>query len=176
MSYDILFNGGTPYRAVVKGDAVSVYREDKEEFGTFDAKPFITFHGKVHVGASPENHMTTQSGGFGEKWLGNSILVEEPNGETMVLITSPIQRFKKHDRKAITRFLSPVGNSAVSYPFAEDAAGNLFLFGFERFVKGGFVAPLVGNEDPYSRDDFKHPFTTLEGELIDDPYGLSVRL
>lgn len=79
---------------------------------------------KIFIGKSPKNKMTEFSGGYGKKFDGNTILLHL-FGNTYMFIGGEVIKFVAESK--ITTFVSPVGNSAVPYPFAVDESGNSYL-------------------------------------------------
>jgi hypothetical protein len=87
---------------------------------------------RVFIGASPKNSMTLFSGGHGNDFYGNTILLQVTNSE-YIYIQSSIERFKV--LAPIVKFVSPVGNNNVPYPFAVDEDGNYYLLAFSIIIK-----------------------------------------
>lgn len=91
------------------------------------------------IGESPENEMTRFSGGYGDNFKGNSILLltsspssslfseKRSEGEIFeyVFIGEMIYSFTTPDK--IISFVSPVGNNDVPYPYAIDEGNNVTL-------------------------------------------------
>ena len=65
--------------------------------------------------------MTEYSGGYGDEFDGNSILVHISENK-YVYIGSSIYSFESQAK--IIRYISPVGNSDVPYPYAIDEKEN----------------------------------------------------
>jgi len=80
---------------------------------------------KIFIGKSPLIEMTKFSGGHGKKFDGNSILLNISNNK-YIYIGGIIYEFKSYS--TIIKFVSPVGNSNVSYPYAVDDKNNTYLF------------------------------------------------
>lgn len=147
--YWILDNGGHPFRVTVTEteDFATHVRVEVElsrgrGFRTLQEWNFVA---KVFIGESPKNPMTEFSGGYGEAFTGNSILVWLGDFR-YVFIGREIYSFEVA-ATAITEFVSPVGNSSVPYPFAFDADHRCYLF-LERIVISGFPMEQHRN-DPY---------------------------
>lgn len=79
---------------------------------------------EVFIGRSPKNKMTEYSGGYGPDFDGNSILLHVKDLE-YIYIGSIIYSFTT--RSHVTKYVSPVGNSDVSYPYVYDEDGNCYL-------------------------------------------------
>jgi hypothetical protein len=137
--YLIHDNGGRPFRvSVVDENHVRVDKIDTDQ-------QILEFQGLagIFIGASPKNPMTEFSGGFGDKFLGNSILLHVA-GLTYVFLGHEIYQF---DALApIKTFVSPVGNNDVPYPFAFDTLGNGYLM-LEKVCLASI--PEAARDDPY---------------------------
>ena len=68
--------------------------------------------------------MTNFSGGYGSKFDGNTILLEMGNNEC-IYIGSEIWSF--NTKNEIAKYVSPVGNNDVPYPYAVDKSKNIYL-------------------------------------------------
>jgi hypothetical protein len=141
-------NGGRPYLVYVNktNKTISVYRVKPYTFtkpvkgiGTMAvAWMYIDCVGTwkyrdIFIGHSPKNKMTEFSGGYGRKFYGNSILIEISHLE-YVWIGNYIHEFKS--KSTIKKFVSPVGNNDVPYPYATDQNGDHYLMICDRIVKG----------------------------------------
>ena len=138
-SYDILDNGGNPFKVTIRGLTVDIYKQTWTSNGiVLDKKPILTFKPKkIFIGKSPKNKMTEFSGGYGSKWDGNSILLHI-NRNKYIYIGPEIYSFTS---KPIESYVSPVGNSQVPYPFAVDIDKNYYLM--EEHV-------IIHYDDPYN--------------------------
>ena len=83
----------------------------------------------VLIGRSPKNRMTRFGGGHGRWSFGNSILLKFRNNR-YVFIGESIYSFKS--KAPIVKFVSPIGNNCVPYPYAFDENGDAYLF----FING----------------------------------------
>ena len=75
---------------------------------------------KVFIGKSPLNKMTEFSGGDGDKWDGNSILLKldmANTTDTYAFVGTDVFEFSTDE--PIHTFVSSVGNNCVPYPYAE---------------------------------------------------------
>lgn len=99
---------------------------------------------EIFIGKSPLNSMTVFSGGYGEHFDGNSVLLNIKNLD-YVYIGDCIISFVS-DAK-ITEYLSPVGNKYIHYPYARDINGKYYLM----LDKVSFKIDII--EDPY---DYYH--------------------
>jgi hypothetical protein len=131
MKYYIHDNGGRPFLVDcnIKNGEVLVYKDisnyDNDTKENYSKKPTIKFIAKkIFIGKSPLNEMTKFSGGHGKDFDGNSILLHI-DGNKYVHIGSEILSFESISK--ITKFVSPVGNSDVPYPFCVDNKKNIYL-------------------------------------------------
>jgi len=146
--YETLDNGGNPFRVQIYAESKFVEVFKTEEQQIIHVFPYI----RVWIGESPENEMTEFSGGYGEEFKGNSILLEvskttcnaPPTAKTTfeyIFIGDTIFSFQTESR--IVDFISPVGNSSVPYPHAKDKKGRQYLMTEKIRVSGNIF------EDPY---------------------------
>jgi len=135
MTYITHDNGNRPFKVeiikeelkvkVFKKSAVQPDNIRTEDEIVFDTQPIKTYKpNKVFIGKSPKNKMTKISHGYGKRFNGNSILLEMRNNK-YIFIGSAIRSFNAIDK--ITKFISPVGNNDVPYPFAIDNRNNVYL-------------------------------------------------
>ena len=131
MEYLIHDNYNRPFMVKVKDDVVSVFKEKSRN--EYNKNSLFTWNPeKVFIGMSPLNRMTGFSGGHGQEFDGNSILLHI-SGMEYVWIGNKIISFIALN--TITRFLSPVGNNDVPYPFAVDEDNNHYLFTEDVIIK-----------------------------------------
>lgn len=126
-AYLIHDNGGRPLKCVIDKDTIYVHKQNDHESDevVYDKKPSLIFHPKeIYIGKSPLNKMTEFSGGYGPEFDGNTILLDMGNNE-YIFIGSEIWSFDAVDK--ITKYISPVGNNDVPYPYAIDKSGNIYL-------------------------------------------------
>ncbi len=119
-------NGGRPFKVVVEDKSVKVFSLVRDSGGLYSTEPVFANEDckSVWVGKSPLMEMTKFSGGHGEEFDGNSILVETGNNRythigTKILPFSTLA--------PVQEFVSPVGNNDVPYPHAVDEKGNYYL-------------------------------------------------
>jgi len=112
-TYFTKHNGAEPYKVEITDNHVVVYncREDDYE----DEYKFQTL---------TYNAIRVFIGGHGDRYDGNSILIEIENN-TYVYIGHMIDSFTTKAR--IVSYLSPMGNSCVPYPYAIDEFNNYYL-------------------------------------------------
>jgi hypothetical protein len=135
MGYEYAFpldNGGNPFCVFFKKGDVTVFKMDpRYDFPNWELHPcFYTkkvshFSPKeIILGKSLKNKMTEFSGGYGAWATGNSILLWIKDDQ-YVYIGESIFRFKSLSK--IVKYLSPIGNSSVPYPYAIDEEGRYYL-------------------------------------------------
>lgn len=164
-TYLTIDNGDLPFRVDVSSKIISIWKRDEEReeewlkmrgsgisrFEMAKAPYYIKFYDihdytKIWIGKSPKYYDTSKSsGGFGSKWDGNSILIEtKPN--TYIWVGNEVKQFKTDC--PIVNFVSLVGNSQVSYPWAVDETNNYYLMIDN--IKISFKKDLITGEDPYN--------------------------
>lgn len=142
--FNIHFNGDTPFKVEINENVVDIYSNHGNT-------PLLKRNAKtIFIGKSPKNKMTIFSGAHGPNFLGNSILLEL-NDNQYEFIGKTIFSFSSLSK--IIRFVSPVGNNDVPYPYAIDVDGNIYLL-IEDVVllKGNKAAEdaAAAADDPYS--------------------------
>lgn len=111
-------NGGRPYQVNISGNNVEIYSLKSNKFhSSYQAK-------KIFIGKSPLNKMTEFSGGHGDNFDGNSILLHL-HDNTYLFIGDTIFSFVSYAN--IVEYISQVGNNDVPYPYAIDIDGNIYL-------------------------------------------------
>jgi len=125
-SYKILDNGGFSFAVEVDATTAKVYKLDYidslQEF-VFD-KELLSFSYKtIFVG---DNALGDKQYAPKGMWKGNSLLFETKGG-TYVYVGSEIFQFQTKDKETIVSYLSPVGNSAVPYPYAIGTTHTYFM-------------------------------------------------
>ena len=117
--YTILDNGGEPFVVFVRPGHLEVYHNDfnrETENYTLGKKILATGYLKVHIG---DNTLKIKHPGVAPKGIypGNSILVQT-GANKYIYIGSEIYSFSALDGDTVRKYYSPVGNSAVPYPYA----------------------------------------------------------
>jgi hypothetical protein len=131
-NYKTLDNGGHPFKVqIFDGTGVAVWRR-KQKGANIDISytlPYFHFMAsKIFIGTSPLNATTRASAGFGPEWDGNSFILQKEGDEaTNDYYHVGYEIFKFRALAPIIFYTSPVGNSAVPYPWAQDAKGNFYL-------------------------------------------------
>ncbi len=108
-----------------------------EIFNKFVAK--IVPH-EIFIGESLLNDMTKKSGGCGEKWDGNSILLRVGNLREFRYLHIGVIVCEFVTDQQITKYISSVGNNCVPYPYAESKD---FCYCMSDFVK----TPITDHPD-----------------------------
>ncbi len=98
---------------------------------------------KIFIGKSPINKMTKFSKGYGPKFDGNTILLYLGN-DNYIFIGSEIKLFK--NKSKIEKYISPIGNNDVPYPYAIDENNDYFLMIENKVIKN---IPKKYKNDPY---------------------------
>lgn len=119
--YELHDNGGRPFTVTFKDDIVIVNSNSSNWQKTF-------YPINVFIGHSPVNAMTLFSGGHGPEFEGNTILLEgrklHDGRHEYTFLGHELYTFVS---KKVVRYVSPVGNNDVPYPFAIDVDGNYIL-------------------------------------------------
>lgn len=127
VKYRVHDNGGRPLEVEILKDIVNIYKQVGYKDGDhiYADKPTLTFGTKkVFIGKSPRNKWTEFSGGYGDEFDGNSILIYTKDNEYIFIGVSV---FSFEAKGKIVDFVSMVGNSDVSYPYAVDEFENIYL-------------------------------------------------
>jgi hypothetical protein len=122
-TYTMLDNGSDPFVADVTSSRVEIYRQTfKEEGGVQhyvrDKKVLDTPYKKLFIGDNNLN-LTMKESGAAPKGMyqGNSVLIQTGKGK-YIYAGHEIYSFETRDDEDIKQYYSPVGNSAVPYPYA----------------------------------------------------------
>ncbi len=92
--------------------------DDTEEYIMFDNLIKKYRPTDIFIGKSVLNDMTKSSGGHGDKFDGNSILIKL-DGSGPSKYVHGIVVFEFTTDEPITKYVSSVGNNSVPYPYAE---------------------------------------------------------
>ena len=116
--YAILNNGSEPFIAHVYPSIIEVYRQKRiteyeNQYDILDKKIIDTTYHEIFIG---DNQLPDTSAATNGTYPGNSILVHV-TGHHYLFIGHEIYSFVLPD-DAIQQYYSPVGNGAVSYPYA----------------------------------------------------------
>jgi hypothetical protein len=144
MEFETHHNGSRPFKVIIEShNYVSVYRNETNEL-LLNKKV-----NKIFIGKSIINKMTKFSGGYGNDFKGNSFLFELDD-HTYQHVGCNIFTFNSYNK--IIKYVSPVGNNDVPYPYAIDSEGNIYL--------------LIEDVVLINTDQFKRLYTSK----FDDPY------
>jgi glutaredoxin-related protein len=166
-TYYIHDNGGRPFKVVVKYNQAKIYRQNynvlddndyddnRDQVASWETFPILIFEFReVFIGKSPAIKMTKFSGGIGEEFDGNSILLYL--GDNLYVCVGGMEIFSFRSLSKITEFVSPVGNSDVPYPYAIDDHGNYYLLIEDVVIKNNPSIThqmndyTLNDDDPYS--------------------------
>jgi len=135
-------NGDRPFKVTIDEQNVKVY--GKTENDVYSENPELNLISEeTFIGKSPENAMTLFSGGYGDEFDGNSILIKTGQNEYFFIGRMTV-KFSSIDQ--ITRFTSPVGNNDVPYPYAVDTLNNYYLMISDIIL---LTPSLSQTQDPY---------------------------
>lgn len=153
--YYIHDNGGRPFLVYISNNDIYIYKNpdniifsnqlyDLHEDTKWMYSQLIKHYliQEYFIGHSPKNAMTKYSGGYGKDFTGNSILIKIKNHE-YIYIGSEIYSFTS--KTNIIRFVSPVGNNDVPYPYAIDSNNNYYLM-----LHTIMIQNIPKNIDPYT--------------------------
>jgi len=122
--YLIHDNRNKPFKVHILDNYVTVYKMIDFEKETYGNKPlFLWKADKIFIGTSPQNQMTTESGYYGPKYDGNTVLLKISTH--YIYIGFQIYQFDALEE--IVKFVAPIGNNDVPYPYAVDKKGNYYL-------------------------------------------------
>jgi hypothetical protein len=134
-------NGSRPYKVeIINNSLVRVYKSD---ICILNLKPQ-----QIFIGKSEKNIMTEYSGGYGNEFDGNTILVKM-NNTTYIYIGCKMFSFTVNN--PIVSYHSPVGNNDVPYPYAIDSEKKYYLMIEDVVLKNSKELEnfLINNNDPY---------------------------
>jgi hypothetical protein len=141
--YNTHDNGGRPFKVIIDNNTVEIHKQISGDPDVYD--PILIYHPeKVFVGKSPLNSMTQYSGGYGDAYDGNAILLKMPH-DSYIFIGSVI--FSFYAIAPITDLISPVGNSDVPYPYAIDSNNNYYMLIENVIIKN---VPKEFKDDAYT--------------------------
>ena len=147
MRYYVHHNYSRPFAVDIEGDIVHVFKlfENGSNNSIYTDMPILSYNPeRIFIGRSPETRATRFSGGYGERFDGNSILLHIRDNE-YIFIGAKIFKFQSND--VIVEFTSPVGNNDVPYPYAITENGKVYLL-IENVVLQNFVI-TEDCDDPY---------------------------
>lgn len=136
-TYMIHDNGGRPFKCVILNEhTIHIYKQsnynNESDEMVYEKKPVLVFHPKkIFIGKSPFNKMTKFSEEYGPEFDGNTILLDMGNNE-YVFIGNEIWSFDTKGK--IIKYISPIGNNDVPYPYAIDEFDNIYLISFNVII------------------------------------------
>jgi hypothetical protein len=140
-TYYIHNNGSLPFKIDIYGTDVKIY--DQDENYNYNPVPFLEFSPeKIYIGESPLNTRTRHNNQYGASFDGNTILLKKCKN-TYISITKNIFTFKT--TCDIKKYVSPIGNNDVPYPYAIDTNNNYYLLTENVVIKN---IPI--GDDPYN--------------------------
>lgn len=146
VQYEIMDNGGIPFIVKVAQKNVTIYKnvwDENKNKAVMEKYPILTYIvDKIFIGRSVKNPMTEFSSAYGPKYDGNSILLQLK--DRYIYIGVDIYSFIP--LAPIIKYVSPVGNSGVPYPYAIDAKNNVYL------MEDHIIMPNYKGKDP--NEDF----------------------
>lgn len=147
-TYTIIDNWSRPFQVRVEGKVVSIFRRTSAHSAPvdkYDEKPCVTFEAElVFVGKSRLTSMTKASSSHGPGYDGHTMLFRRSEQE-YIHVSGSIGRFCPYS--VIAHYSSPLGANEVPYSYAEDVAGNTYLFREE--VVLATAAWKGKHDDPY---------------------------
>ena len=96
-----------------------MYMSDDYEYTIFETLIKKYNPSEIFIGKSPFNKMTGFSGGHGDKWDGNSILMRIGTENEFKYVHIGTNVFEFTTDEVINKYVSSVGNNCVPYPYAE---------------------------------------------------------
>lgn len=149
MKYRTHDNGGSPFEVHIKDQYVSVHKAIySDDDVSYEKKPIYEINvKKAFVGKSVVNDMTKFSGGHGKRFDGNTILLHIKDNN-YVYVGEQIYSFKSLSE--IVKYISPVGNSDVPYPYAIDKENNVYLMISDVILLNLPKKYYTNGKDPYT--------------------------
>jgi hypothetical protein len=146
-SYYILDNGERPFKVDIENNNVILYKIEYISNSNdikYSKEPILIFNNvnKIFIGKSPKNKMTTISGGHGKKFDGNTILLNIKDKKYVFIGLNIFSFITESD---IIKYVSPVGNSGVPYPYAVDKNNNFYLM-----IEDVMIKNIPKNTKPYN--------------------------
>ncbi len=118
-------NYARPYKVVITNNTdVNVYKSLDNDEENYNCLVLSISPQQIFIGKSIQNKTTEFSGGYGDEFDGNSILLKVSDS-TCIYVGEKIMLF--HTTYPIISYHSPVGNNDVPYPYAIDSAYNYYL-------------------------------------------------
>jgi hypothetical protein len=163
-------NGSRPFKVVIDNLKVYIYKYkkyDEDSDTTLYSKKSIKYEKKeffkcksIFIGKSPKNKTTIFSTGYGSKFTGNSILLQIAKNK-YVFIGHIIFSFTS--KSEIKKFVSPVGNSDVPYPYAIDIDGRYYL------MIENIIIDKITNIKKYGNDPYEYYYKNATLTNVQNP-------
>jgi len=159
-SYYTHWNGGRPYIVYVGSKRVTVYKEDDNRFYVKDYRKYAPLYIKmVKQYRNPRKVFVGQSGDYGPKFDGNSVLIYlggTAKTYRYAFIGATLYEFSTSE--PITEYYSNVGNSDVPYPVAVSKSYAYFMDD-HKYVKKSEFSEDTEWDDSYA-EFFELPKST----------------
>lgn len=117
-TYQLVVDGGYPYIAIVSPTHIEIYNQIWQEDNTYTRGKRVihTPYQKLFIG---DNDLHIEYGMAPKgMYRGNSLLIQLGTGKYIYAGGAAIYTFQTRNGEEIKKYYSPVGNSAVAYPYA----------------------------------------------------------
>ena len=165
-AYYIHDNGGRPFKVVIDGKTVNIYKNTAKypDPDTYDSLVTTVKAKEVYIGKSlGKSHMSDHTSAQAKDFIGNSILLEL-SAKKYVHIGREIYTFETED--SIESYYSLVGNNDVPYPVAVGTENVYFILDRTYVDKSMILYKPIDWEDAYSLYyGFSDPAT---GKIVTD--------
>jgi hypothetical protein len=159
-TYYTLDNGGYPFKVDIYSQntkyKVEIYKRGSNEFNNVNSsepeyknKSYTEYAispmkvKKIFIGKSPRTKMTIDNKSYGKEFNGNSILLQKTD-KTYMFVGDKIFSFRPLSE--IVKFVSPIGDSQVPYPYAVDIKNNYYMLIADVVIGNPKIS---NNKDPY---------------------------
>jgi hypothetical protein len=125
-TYNILDNGGTPFVVDVTPSSVKVFRTEYNwdlNLSVITKEVLTSKYKRMFVG---DNLLKDKRAAKKGMYPGNSLLFELAKG-SYLYVGSEIFSFQTKNKEDVQTYMSPVGNSAVPYPYAVGTEHTYFM-------------------------------------------------
>ena len=150
-------NRARPYKVVISrvpiskdtySTHVNIYKSLDETQENYNYLVFDISPQQIFIGKSVKSKTTEFSGGYGDEFDGNSILLKVSD-TTYIYVGENIKLF--HTIHPIISYHSPVGNNDVPYPYVIDSSNNYYLIIEDVIIKSTpeLQKILLDDELPY---------------------------
>ena len=160
-TYYVHSNRNRPFKVVmIDENKVHIYKDQAKiwEKSIFEDTPILEFDvERIFIGTSPKNKMTMDSGDYGPKNDGNTILLHTKDNE-YVYIGAEVCMFKTETDRYITQYISPIGNNDVPYPYAIDNDQNYYLIIENVIISDPNISTSVSISISTSTSTYDNPY------------------